>query len=87
MYTLYDLSFLEYPEFSTEKNIWICFNGVYDAANHADFIISISNYSLNKFVTYFPHFPIDRIKVVYPGNRFDLISKSSEKKNDIDGLI
>jgi len=86
VYTLYDLNFVEHPEFSTEENRWVCFNGVYDAANHADFILSISNYSLNKFLDIFPHYPSERIKVVYPGSRFSLTQKSNEKNGDFNTL-
>jgi len=83
VYTLYDLSFLEHPEFSTEENRWACFNGVYDAANHADFILSISNYSLDKFLNIFSHYPSERIKVVYPGSRFSL----NQKSKDVNGTF
>ena len=70
VYTLYDLSAFEYPEFTSEQNRWVCFNGVFDASNHADYIISISKYSRTKFLEVFPHYPLDRIRVVYPGSRF-----------------
>jgi len=78
VYTLHDLHFLEHPEFSTEANRWNCFNGVYDAANHADFILSVSKYSLTKFLDIFPHFPPERIKVVYPASRFKLNDQNNE---------
>src|SRR5271170_7556676 len=38
VYTLYDLSFLEYPDFTEEYNRHICFSGVYRASLHADLI-------------------------------------------------
>jgi glycosyltransferase involved in cell wall biosynthesis len=78
VYTLYDLNFLEHPEFSTEQNRWVCFNGVYDAANYADFIISISSYSRDRFLEVFPHYPVERTRVVHLGNR--LFSNGSETK-------
>ncbi|MEO1559222.1 MAG: glycosyltransferase, partial [Cyanobacteria bacterium J06632_19] len=70
IYTLYDVSFLDYPEFSSEENRWNCFHGVFNAALNADFIIAISEYSKRRFLEVFPHFPEERISVVYLGSRF-----------------
>ncbi len=86
VYTLHDLSFLEYPEFSTEPNRLGCFNGVFDAANHADFVIAISNYSQNKFLSIFPHFPAERIKVIYPGSRFNVNPEHNENDSALKDL-
>lgn len=71
VYTLYDLSFLEYPEFTSEENRWQCFNGVFDAATKADFIIAISEYSRQRFLQIFPHFPEERTRTIYLGSRFE----------------
>lgn len=71
VYTLYDLSFLEYPEFTSEENRWQCFNGVFDAAIRADFIIAISEYSRQRFLQVFPHFPSERTRTIYLGSRFE----------------
>ncbi|MEO0967756.1 MAG: glycosyltransferase family 1 protein [Cyanobacteria bacterium J06639_18] len=71
IYTLYDVSFLDHPEFSSEANRWNCFSGVFEASLNADLIIAISNYSKKRFVEIFPHFPVERIKVVYLGSRFE----------------
>jgi len=70
VYTLYDLSFLEYPDLTTEENRGKCFEGVFSAAICADFIVSISEYSRNKFLEIFPHYPEKRIRVVPLGSRF-----------------
>ena len=70
VYTLYDLSFLIYPEWTTEQNRTGCFDGVFNASLYADFIFSISRYSRKHFLEIFPHYPADRIVVVYPGSRF-----------------
>ncbi len=70
IYTLHDLNFLEYPEFTTEENRWICFNGVFDASCYADYIAAVSDYSRKTFLNVFPHYPEDRIAVVYEGSRF-----------------
>ena len=70
VYTLYDLNFMEYPELTTEENRGKCFEGVFSASICADFIISISDYSRNKFLEIFPHYPEKRIRVVPLGSRF-----------------
>ena len=41
IYTLYDLSFMEFPEWTTEQNRTACFNGVFNASRYADFIVAI----------------------------------------------
>jgi len=70
VYTLYDLSFLVHPEWTTEENRTGCFEGVFHASLYADFIISISHYSRNHFLEVFPHYPPDRILVAHPASRF-----------------
>jgi glycosyltransferase involved in cell wall biosynthesis len=70
VYTLYDLSFLVHPEWTTEQNRTACFQGVYDASLHADLILSISQYSRDHFLEVFPHYPPERLQVVYPASRF-----------------
>ena len=70
VYTLYDLSFLEYPDLTTEENRGKCFEGVFSASIYADFIVSISHYSKRTFLEIFPHYPENRIRVVPLGSRF-----------------
>jgi glycosyltransferase involved in cell wall biosynthesis len=70
IYTLYDLSFLTHPEWTSEENRIGCFQGVFNASLYADWIISISQYSRNHFLEIFPHYPSDRIVVVHPASRF-----------------
>jgi len=82
VYTLYDLSFLDHPEFTSEENRWQCFNGVFDAALRADLIIAISEYSRQRFLQIFPHFPEERTRTIYLGSRFN---NSSEEKT-VSGL-
>jgi glycosyltransferase involved in cell wall biosynthesis len=71
VYTLYDVSFLDVPNCSSEENRVVCFNGVFNAALYADYIIAISEYSRKRFLEVFPHFSPDKICVIYPGSRFD----------------
>lgn len=70
IYTLYDLSFLEQPEWTTEANRTGCFEGVFRAAVAADGIVAISKASRDHFLKFFPHFPKDRLRVIYPASRF-----------------
>lgn len=70
IYTLYDLGFLENPEWTTEQNRTGCFNGVFNASLYADYIIAISGYSRRHFLETFPHFPEHRAIVVYPASRY-----------------
>ncbi len=72
VYTLYDLSFLIHPEWTTEENRIGCFNGVFNASIYSDFIIAISDYSRNHFLETFPHYPAGRVRTIYPGSRLQL---------------
>jgi glycosyltransferase involved in cell wall biosynthesis len=75
VYTLYDLAFLEHPEWTTEANRVACFTSVFNASLHADRIVAISEYSRRHFLATFPHYPEDHIRVVYPASRFALRSE------------
>lgn len=70
VYTLYDLSFLDQPDWSTEANRVACFAGVYGASLRADQVVAISSYSRDRFLAHFPHFPAPRVTVVPPASRF-----------------
>jgi len=70
VYTLYDLSFIEDTAWNTEANRIGCFSGVFRASLYADFIVAISEYSRQHFLSTFPWFPADRVAVVYPASRF-----------------
>jgi glycosyltransferase involved in cell wall biosynthesis len=70
VYTLHDLAFLEHPEWTTEANWYTCFDGVFEASLHADCIVAVSNFTRGQFLATFPHFPSDRIRVVYEASRF-----------------
>lgn len=83
VYTLYDLSFVDNPDFSTESNRLICFDGVFKASLYADRIISISKYSQDHFLETFPHFPSERLQVLHPASRYSL----SDGLDDMKGRI
>ncbi len=70
VYTLYDLSFIENPTWTTEANRVGCFTGVFGAAIAADWIASISQATREYFLRIFPSFPRERIEVIYPCSRF-----------------
>ena len=87
VYTLYDLSFLESPEFTTEENRLVCFEGVFKASLYADIIISISEYSKYHFLETFPHFPSERIRVLHPASRFSLKDGVNDNPGRISELL
>ena len=70
VYTLYDLIFLEAPEYTTEANRIGCFDGVFRASLFADHIISISEYSKSHFLATFPYYPQEKITVVPLASRY-----------------
>jgi len=70
VFTLYDLSFIEHPEWSTEANRVLCFDGVYRASLYADTILAISEYSRAHFLRTFPNYPSENVHVVYPASRY-----------------
>jgi len=70
VYTLYDLSFLRHPEFTTEANRLVCFDGMFQAALRADAFIAISTCTRDHFLKVFPHVPQSRMHLVSPGSRF-----------------
>ncbi|MBV9325627.1 MAG: glycosyltransferase family 4 protein [Chloroflexi bacterium] len=70
VYTLHDLAFTVYPEWTTEVNRTACFSGVFNASLYADHIVANSEYTRRHFLETFPHYPPQRISVVYPGSRF-----------------
>lgn len=70
IYTLYDLSFVKHPEWSTEANRTLCFDGVYHASLYADMILAISEYSRIHFLDTFPHYSPQNVHVVYPASRY-----------------
>jgi glycosyltransferase involved in cell wall biosynthesis len=70
VYTLYDLSFLVEPSWTTEPNRVGCFDGVFRASLVADYIVAISEYTRQHFLTTFPHYPENRVSVIHPAGRF-----------------
>ncbi|MET0555782.1 MAG: glycosyltransferase family 1 protein [Vicinamibacteria bacterium] len=71
VYTLYDLVPLDHPEYLTEANRLVCFDGLFEASLRADLLLAISQSSRARFLAHFPHVPPDRVRVVYPSSRFE----------------
>ncbi|EDX86052.1 glycosyl transferase, group 1 family protein [Synechococcus sp. PCC 7335] len=67
--TVYDLSFVDVPECTTEENRYLCFNGTFLASVMADMVIAISHYTKKRFLENFPHVPAERVVVSHLGNR------------------
>lgn len=70
IYTFYDMSFVVNPAWTTEANRVGCFDGVFCSAMAADWVAAISEASRAHYLSVFPHFPEDRIRVIYPCSRF-----------------
>ncbi len=70
VYTLHDLSFLAHPEWTTETNRVVCFDGTFKASLYADFVVAVSDYSRQHFLETFPYYPNERITVVPLASRF-----------------
>jgi hypothetical protein len=54
IYTLYDMSFIDHPEWTTEKNRKGCHEGVERAAEFADEFVAISEATKRAFLHHFP---------------------------------
>ncbi len=81
IFTLYDLSFVEHPEWTTEANRVCCLDGVSLASRYADAILTISEYSRSHFLRTFPHYPPENIHVIYPASRYSHPIKVERPKN------
>jgi len=80
VYTLYDLAFLHEPAWTTEANRIGCFEGVFRASLAADWIVAISQASRAHYLRTFPHFPAERVRVIYPCSRFSESQTLREKR-------
>lgn len=70
IYTFYDMGFVIDPRWTTEANRIGCFSGVFSSAAAADWVVAISKASRAHYLEVFPHFPEERIRVIYPCSRF-----------------
>jgi glycosyltransferase involved in cell wall biosynthesis len=70
VFSLYDIGFLEEPEWTTETNRVVCFDGVFRASLFADALLAISDSTRRIFLEYFPHYPPERVITIPLGSRF-----------------
>lgn len=70
IYTFYDMGFAVDPTWTTEVNRNGCFEGVFRSAVTADWVVAISEASRTHYLSVFPHFAEERIRVIYPCSRF-----------------
>ncbi|GAB7521206.1 glycosyltransferase family 4 protein [Paraburkholderia sp. 2C] len=86
VYTFYDMGFTIDPTWTTEANRLGCFEGVFRSAVAADWIIAISKASRDHYLSVFPHFPEERMRVVYPCSRFTDPSDPGKRPKALEGI-
>ena len=86
IYTFYDMGFAVDPYWTTECNRAGCFDGVFRAAMAADWVVAISQASRAHYLSVFPHFPEDRIRVIYPCSRFADPSAHGTRPKALEGI-
>lgn len=75
IYTLHDISFLEYPDCTTEENRIGCFEGLNNAFKNSDYILSVSNFSKKEFLKYYPTYDEKKIKIMHLFSKFEDIEE------------
>lgn len=73
--TLYDVCFMDHPEYTTEANRLFCYQGTLDSMLFADKIIAISEYTKKRLLHFFPSVSENKIEVIYCGNRDTLLKE------------
>lgn len=86
VYTFYDMGFAIDAAWTTEANRSGCFEGVFRSAMAADWIVAISEASKKHYLNVFPHFPEDRVKVIYPCSRFDDSSAQGSRPEALENI-
>ncbi len=86
IYTFYDMSFAVDPAWTTELNRAACFDGVFRSAVAADWVVAISEASRTHYLSVFPHFSPERIRVIYPCSRFADSSAQGQRPKALDHL-
>jgi glycosyltransferase involved in cell wall biosynthesis len=79
VYTVYDLSPIDHPEYHTEENRLVCFDGMFAASLYADAFIAISSFTRDRFLHWFPHVDPDRVTVVRLAARFGAVAPASDE--------
>jgi glycosyltransferase involved in cell wall biosynthesis len=86
IYTFYDMSFVVEPSWTTEANRVGCFDGVFRSAVTADWVVAISEASKAHYLSVFPHFPEERIRVIYPCSRFADSKATGKRPKALEGI-
>ena len=81
VFTLHDLGFLKYPEWTTEENRGGCFDGVFNASIFADYVVAVSHSTREHYLETFPHYPEERIGVVYEACRMHVSEDPEQPKS------
>lgn len=76
--TLYDVCFMDHPEYTTEANRLFCYKGTLDSMLFADKIIAISEYTKQRLLHFFPFVGEKKVEVVYCGNRSTLLKEKDD---------
>lgn len=87
IYTFYDMAFAVEPAWTTEANRVGCFDGVFRSAMAADWVVAISDASKAHYLSVFPHFPENRIRVIYPCSRFADSSAEGKKPKALENIL
>jgi len=86
IYTFYDMGFVVEPDWTTEANRVGCFEGVFRSAMAADWVVAISEASRAHYLSVFPHFPEDHIRVTYPCSRFSDPTLEGKRPNALKAI-
>lgn len=86
IYTFYDMGFAVDPAWTTEANRVGCFDGVFRSAIAADWVVAISEASRSNYLSVFPHYPSDRIRVIHPCSRFADSSAQGKRPNALENI-
>ncbi len=86
IYTFYDMGFVIDPGWTTEANRVGCFEGVFRSAMLADWVVAISEASKAHYLSVFPYFPKDRIRVIFPCSRFGDSSAMGTRPNSLKNI-
>lgn len=86
VYTFHDMGFAIEPAWSTEANRVGCFDGVFRSAGAADWVVAVSHASRLHYLEVFPHFPENRIRVIYQCSRFENGNADGKRPKALDNI-
>jgi len=86
IYTFYDMGFAVDPAWTTEANRVGCFDGVFRSAVAADWILAISEASKMHYLSVFPEFPEERMRIIYPCSRFEDANAQGKRPKALEGI-